>query len=170
MGAARFVRQVDCAEPKSEAGGTPCPGDEPGRLPLELAIQAWHAALPSAAVLSLRAKLQDCGDLTVGTACCGANIGILTLERLVEYWKAEYGLEVGLRQRFASEGSVAVQRFLQEQFQSCEALLPDTKLLGQKWAQTVNGAAAKKLVRMASVDIYMASFVCKSRAKSNAGA
>ena len=114
--------------------------------------------------------MQDCGDLTVGTACCGANIGILTLERLVEYWKAEYGLEVGLRQRFASEGSVAVQRFLQEQFQSCEALLPDTKLLGQKWAQTVNGAAAKKLVRMASVDIYMASFVCKSRAKSNAGA
>jgi hypothetical protein len=135
-------------------------------VPLTQAMKAWHEKLPSATVLQLRESLSKAPSITVGTACSGTDVSVQLLEWMSSYWHSEYGVEVLINQKFACEKDPAVQSFLTSQFPNCEALLPETAMLGSRWAQRVGGTKSS-LLKVPSVDIYLAGFLCTARSKAN---
>lgn len=142
----------------------------PRETPLTQAVRSWHDALPSTELLGLRRALIGMKvPLSVGTACSGTDIAVLVLHEFARYWREVLGVTVPIRHLFACECNPEVQKFLQEQWPDCEALVPDMVSLVDDFVPTL-GESGSRMVQLDAPDVFIAGFVCKARSRLNVNA
>jgi len=126
----------------------------------------WHDLLPGATIRSLHDALESFGgkSFTVGTACSGSDVVMVALSELSEFWAETFGTKISIRHVFSCESDVGKQNWIRRQFPDCESIISDTAHLSGDFAPL---AGSSQLVKLQSVDLYIAGFICKSRARNN---
>jgi len=115
--------------------------------------------LSPVAEAELKANAQAGGVLRVGTLCSGTDSPIPVIERL--------GKMIGLKVEhiFSCEFAPKKQEWIRRNFEGLKYLFTDVKEVGfQEYAMDV---LSKKMVKVPTVDLIIAGFVCKSVSTEN---
>ena len=137
--------------------------------PVTRAMQAWYAQISPWLQVQLKRALAQLSQhdkpLLVGTMFSGSDICHHVMRRLQQFWSAELNFAPPpFTFVFQCEIDASKRRFLAEQFPYVPFLFADAATLEQAKAKDEK---SNTYVPVPAVDILVAGFSCKSRAKTN---
>ena len=94
---------MEANEPALKPNLAPLPEEEE-TYPIDVAIEKWHAALNASQLLLIKQGAKDLasqGVITFGSGFSGCDIYVKVLQRLVRFWKREFGIAVRAKLLFA---------------------------------------------------------------------